>query len=146
MNNYNPYFVPPMKQYLPNYQPTYPQTYAPQYQQMANQLQGKTVDSMEVVKATEIPLDGTVSYFPLTNGTAIVTKQLMQDGTSKMIVYKPITEDTNVQEPKYITEEDLEEKVKNLNNKEIKDMKEEIKTIKRKLEDLTDDIKDKKEK
>lgn len=146
MNNYNPYFVPPMKQYLPNYQPTYPQTYAPQYQQMANQLQGKTVDSMEVVKATEIPLDGTVSYFPLTNGTAIVTKQLMQDGTSKMIVYKPITEDTNVQEPKYITEEDLEEKVKNVNNKEIKDIKEEIKTIKRKLEDLTDDIKDKKEK
>lgn len=146
MNNYNPYFVPPMKQYLPNYQLTYPQSYAPQYQQMANQLQGKTVDSMEVVKATEIPLDGTVSYFPLTNGTAIVTKQLMQDGTSKMIVYKPITEDTNVQEPKYITEEDLEEKVKNVNNKEIKDIKEEIKTIKRKLEDLTDDIKDKKEK
>ena len=37
-------------------------------------LLGKLVDSVDVVKAIDIPLDGSISYFPLTNGTAIITK------------------------------------------------------------------------
>ena len=125
-------------------------------------LQGKVVDSLDVVKATDIPYDGSVSYFPLTDGTAIITKQLQQDGTSRVIVYKPISEKEDIKPKyitenefqeiisnmnnKYITENDLKEQIKDLNNKDIKDIKEDIKTLKRKLEDITDDIKDKKEK
>ena len=160
-NPYNPYGI---------YNPYYSQ----QTQQMPKQnqqlykpqtitgLQGKIVDSLDVVKATDIPYDGSVSYFPLTDGSAIITKQLQQDGTSKVVIYKPISENNDIK-PKYITEtdfieqlkeinnkymteSDFKEQVKNLNSKDIKDMKEEIKILKRRLEDIADDIKDKKEK
>ena len=83
--------------YQPNYQRQYPQ-YMPQqpiYQQPVSQImqqpssgiQGKSVDSIEVVRAMDIPLDGSISYFPLADGSAIVSKQLQQDGTSKTIIY-----------------------------------------------------------
>lgn len=62
---------------------------------------------------------GSISYFPTADGTAIVTKQLQGDGTSKIIVYKPI----NVQETKYITEED------------VKDIREELESIKKQIEE-----------
>ena len=52
-------------------------------------LNGKQVESIDIVKNLEIPLDGSISYFPLVNGTAIATKQLMQDGTSKITIYEP---------------------------------------------------------
>ena len=58
-----------------------------------NNLLGKSVDNIDVVKAMDIPLDGSISYFPLTDGSAIVSKQLQTDGTSKMVVYKPAQED-----------------------------------------------------
>ena len=99
-------------------------------------LQGKTVDNIEVVKATDIPLDGSVSYFPLVDGSAIVTKQLQADGTSRMIVYKPV----EAQQPKqvevqetYITEKELDEKLSKLDNKELK---EEIDKMKKQIKDL----------
>lgn len=163
-NTYNPY------------NPYYPYNYNQQFQsqQMSKQnsqmykpqtgfaIQGKVVDSLDVVKATDIPYDGSVSYFPLTDHSAIITKQLQQDGTSKMVIYKPILDEEDTKskyitesdlreqlkdmDGKYITENDLKEQIKTMNNKDIKDMKEDIKTLKRKLEDVIDDIKDKKEK
>ena len=160
-NLYNPYNNP----YL-NYNQQIPQMqqmrqnqtmYKPQ-----NSLQGKVVDSLDVVKATDIPYDGSISYFPLTDGTAIITKQLQQDGTSKVIIYKPMI-DNEESKTKYITENDLErqlkdmdnkfitgddlkDQLKNVNSKDIKDLKEDVKTLKRKLEDIADDLKYKKEK
>ena len=80
-------------------------------------LQGRIVDSIDVVKGMEIPLDGSTSYYPLADGTAIVSKQLQSDGTSRMIVYKPM----NTQETKYVTENDL------------KDIREEIENLKKKV-------------
>lgn len=156
-NQYNPYY----NNY--NQQLQIPKQSAQMYKpQNMVSLQGKVVDSLDVVKATDIPYDGSVSYFPLTDGSAIITKQLQQDGTSKMVIYKPISDNednkthyvtetelkeqidtmTNI----YITESDLKEQLKNVNSKDLKDMKEDIKTLKRKLEDITDDIKYKKEK
>lgn len=147
-NPYNPYS--PYFGY--NQQPQQPQQMSRQ-PQMTRQpqagLQGKIVDSLDVVKATDIPYDGSVSYFPLTDHSAIITKQLQQDGTSKMVVYKPILENEEVK-PKYITDEELQDRLKQLDNastiKDIKDLKEELKNLKRKLEDISDDLKDKKEK
>lgn len=121
--------------------PTYTQPVAP----VVQGLQGKLVDSIDVVKGAEIPLDGSVSYFALTDGTAIVTKQLQNDGSSKIIVYKPVENKEELKQPIYITPEQLEEKMKGFNSKEIKDIKEEIKTLKREIRDITDEIKDKKE-
>lgn len=138
-NPYNPYYAYNTQVQQTPRQPQ--QAYKPQNAM----LQGKVVDSLDVVKATDIPYDGSVSYFPLTDHSAIITKQLQQDGTSKMVIYKPITDNEEVK-PKYITEEELKDQIKNMNSKDIKDMKEDIKALKRRLEDISDDLKYKKEK
>ena len=98
-NNYNPYLN---NGFNPNFRPLeqqYPQNNIniPPMQQSGlnmskNGLQGKQVDSVDVVKATDVPFDGSVSYFPLTDGSAIVTKQLQMDGTSKIVIFKPFNE------------------------------------------------------
>ena len=141
-NPYNPYYnYGQQPQQMPRQNP---QIYK---SQNTTGLQGKVVDSLDVVKATDIPYDGSISYFPLTDNSAIITKQLQQDGTSKVVVYKPITDnEVEKDKPKYITESDFKEQIKDINSKDIKDMKEDIKSLKRKLEDITDDIKYKKEK
>ena len=156
---YNPYYTPPyapQMQRLQNLEQQYPQ-FAQQPQQSYPQnpqsypqaslgLQGKLVDSIDVVKAIDIPLDGSTSYFALTDGTAIVTKQLQADGTSKTVVYKPIQEsEIKKDAPKYITEKELQEMLKE-EPKDIKEIKEEMKTMKRQLRDITDDLKDIKKK
>lgn len=138
-NPYNPYYAYNTQVQQTPRQPQ--QAYKPQNAV----LQGKVVDSLDVVRATDIPYDGSVSYFPLTDHSAIITKQLQQDGTSKMVIYKPITDNEEVK-PKYITEEELKDQIKNMNSKDIKDMKEDIKALKRRLEDISDDLKYKKEK
>ena len=96
---YNPYQQPmpqmqPMQQVQQPIQPMQQQPIPQPVSQPVQNivLQGKSVDSIDVVKAMDIPLDGSVSYFPLADGTAIVTKQLQMDGTSKTVVYKPVTE------------------------------------------------------
>lgn len=90
-------------------------------------LNGKQVESVDVVKAMDIPLDGSISYFPITDGSAIVTKQLQNDGTSRTIIYKPVKED-NTQ--KYLTNEDI-----NSLEEDIKELKTQIKDIKNNLKD-----------
>ena len=104
-------------------------------------LQGKSVDSVDVVKATDIPLDGSISYFPLTDGSAIVTKQLQADGTSKVIVYQPIED--KFEESKsvnYVTQEQLDEALKNNDNKEY--IKGELKAFNKQITRLTEDLND----
>ena len=108
----------------------------PQYNQSV--LQGKSVDSIDVVKATDVTLDGSVCYFPLIDGSAIITKQLQQDGTSKITIYKPIPEETNTPQPKYVTENDLKKEISKIDFSEFNDK---FKEIDRKIEDLSDDIK-----
>lgn len=132
---YNPYYG-----YMPQQRIT-SQQYTPPTPQYALGLQGKSVDSLEVVRATDIPLDGSVSYFPLIDGSAIVTKQLQQDGTSKIVIYKPSEDVNDVQLPKYATLDEVNDVVKKANEKEIKDIKEELKLIKRQVRDLLDDLK-----
>ena len=88
-------------------------------------LQGKTVDSVDVVKATDIPLDGSVSYFPFVDGSAIATKNIQPDGTSKIVIFKPIEGEQVT--PKYVTIEEFKKAVDNLNVDELDDIKEDIK-------------------
>lgn len=135
MNGYQPNFMGPNYgmygpanafQQQARYQPD-PQQYTqpqPIYKQPVG-LQGKSVDSIDVVKAMDIPLDGSISYFPLTDGTAIVTKQLQMDGSSKTIIYKPV-QDEQKDTIKYITIDELEEVLN-----EVQDLKDELKDIKK---------------
>lgn len=123
-----PQYQQQTNEYMPQIQPTY---------QKPIGIQGKTVDNIEVVKATDIPLDGSISYFPLVDGSSIVTKQLMQDGTSRMIVYKPAETmpKANTTENKeiYVTEKQLEEKLSTFNNEELK---QEIEKLKKQIKEL----------
>ena len=136
-NMYNQFYRGPYMQpqvYQPQPQPTY------QPQQPVG-IQGKTVDSLEVVKAMDIPLDGSVSYFPLVDGSAIVTKQLQQDGTSKTIIFKPV--DNNESQVKYITPEELKAEISKLDNsKELNELKEELKSLRKKMRFFVDDKKE----
>ena len=131
--NVTPQYQPQSTDYMSQMQNAYQKPLA---------LQGKTVDNIEVVKATDIPLDGSISYFPLVDGSSIVTKQLMQDGTSRMIVYKPVetTPNANTTESKeiYVTEKQLDEKLKTFNNEELK---QEIEKLKKQIKDLTNNSK-----
>lgn len=86
------------------------QNMQPQVNFQPKNLQGKQVDNIDVVKATEIPFDGSISYFPLTDGSAILTKQLMQDGTSRISVYKPVPVE-EVKEDRFVTKSELEKQI-----------------------------------
>ena len=135
---YNPYY--PQQQRFqnveqPNQQPMMT-TYQPPIQlTKPTTLLGKAVESIDVVKATDIPLDGSISYFPLTDGSAIVSKQLQNDGTSKIVVYKPAKEDKK-EEIQFATLDDLQEAIGEIDLSDIQDLKEEIKDIKKQLKDL----------
>lgn len=139
---YGPQFQPQMQrmqpQQQPQMQPEVQFNQQPMYRQPSG-LQGKSVDNVEVVKATDIPLDGSISYFPLTDGSAIVTKQLQQDGTSKTVIYRPSDEKEEKNLPKYITVDELDKAIKKVDSSDLRD---ELKTIKRQLKDITEDIKD----
>ena len=143
-NQYNPY----MNRFYGQQQTNMPQPMEmPMAQQtipqMAiNRLNGKQVDSIEVVKATDISLDGSVNYFPLIDGSAIITKQLMKDGTSKITIYEPKVEKENI---KYATIDDIDKKIEKLDFSEIDDLKEEINDLKKELKELKNKLKTKKE-
>ena len=134
---YNPYYQPQRFQNVeqPNQQPMMT-TYQPPIQlTKPTTLLGKAVESIDVVKATDIPLDGSISYFPLTDGSAIVSKQLQNDGTSKIIVYKPAKEDKK-EAIQFATLDDLQEAIGEIDLSDIQDLKDEIKEIKKQLKEL----------
>ena len=107
-----------------------------------NMLYGKQVDSLEVVKAIDIPLDGSISYFPLANGSAIVTKQLQQDGTSKITVYEP---NTQKEDTKFATIEDIDKRIEKIDFSEIDELKDDLEDLKKELKDIKNKLKTKKE-
>ena len=116
----------------PIYQPMYQ---VPISQPTSSGLQGKIVDSIETAKNQDIQLDGSISYFALTDGSAIVSKQLQADGTSKTTIYRPISEE-QVELPKYATLDDIKKEIKNIDLSEIDDLKEEIRDLKKDLKNL----------
>ena len=62
---------------------------------MTNQMStiGKVVDSIDIVKATDIPMDGNAYYFPKADGTEVYCKQWLQNGTTRILTFKPVLED-----------------------------------------------------
>lgn len=147
-NQYNPYFGYNQPQYgannqnqynIPNQQQINPPM--PNYNQnqiISKGLQGKSVDSIDVVRATEIPLDGSTSYFPLADGTSIITKKLKNDGTTEILTYKPFVENKKEEEkPQYVVKNDLKailsefsEEIGKYISEELNDVKEELKSLK----------------
>lgn len=144
---YNPYLnqyygSQPMNRPHPMEMPIQPQNAPQMALNRQNILYGKQVDSLEVVKAIDIPLDGSISYFPLANGSAIVTKQLQQDGTSKITIYEPKTQKEDM---KFATIEDIDKRLEKLGFSEIDDLKEDLSDLKREFKEIKSKLKTKKE-
>lgn len=127
--NMNNMQQPMMTQYVPP---------IPQTMPIQSGLLGKIVDNIDVVRAMDIPLDGSTSYFPLSDQSAIVTKQLQSDGTSKLVVYKPTNnEKENVVQ--FATLEDIQDAINDLDLsdiQDIQDLKDDVKEIKKQLKEF----------
>ena len=80
---------------LQQYQQSLQQPIVPTQTPVSNQMSalGKMVDSIDVVKATDIPMDGNAYYFPKADGTEVYCKQWLQNGTTRILTFKPALED-----------------------------------------------------
>lgn len=67
----------------------------------------KMVDSIEVVRATDIPMDGNMYYFPKADGTEIFGKQWLQNGTTRILTFKPVLDE----EPNTLSNEEQKLKI-----------------------------------
>lgn len=99
----NPYQIPQANNYMPQYQ-TYQQAYNPmqniqrfQQQQQPEQIQqgifGKVVQSQDSIVANDVPMNGSVAFFPKSDLSEIYAKQWSADGTISTMVFKPIQND-----------------------------------------------------
>lgn len=90
---------------MPTYQGSYQQpmmnmsnpymdrlTQLQQYQQNLNTFSaiGKIVESEDIVKTTDIPMDGNMYYFPKADGTEIYAKKWLPNGQTQILAFKPI--------------------------------------------------------
>ena len=117
MNNY-PYNGNNSGQYIPQ-----TQSYAPMSQQP--QLNGKMVDSVEVVKATEVPIGG-YGIFPKADLSEIYIKSWNNNGTTSVITFVPSQPEpqVEVQQDNTIIEilnkiNSLEQKIDSLSNRNV---------------------------
>lgn len=92
------------------YQPSFPQYAQPygamQYQQpqmpmggmqqqanLQRGITGRTVGAPSEIAPQELPMDGTVAYFPTVDGAAIYARALNPDFTVSMVKYVPAPDD-----------------------------------------------------
>lgn len=93
----NPYNMPMQNPYqqrmdfLQNYQQSLQPTQMSGANQQMNVI-GKIVDSLEMVKSTDIPMDGNLYYFPKADGTEIFGKQWLPNGQTRILTFKPVSE------------------------------------------------------
>ena len=57
---------------------------------------GKIVESIDIVKATDIPMDGNMYYFPTADGSAVYGKRWMNNGQTQILAFKPILEEETI--------------------------------------------------
>lgn len=101
---YNPQGFYPQQygNYAP-YQQIQQQRFQPQeqYPAMQNQqaigLNGRIVQVVENINANEVPMDGSMAFFPKQDLSEIYVKGWNADGTIKTIVYKPQIDNKSVQ-------------------------------------------------
>lgn len=92
---------------------------------------GKVVESMDIVKVTDIPMDGNVYYFPKADGEEIYTKQFLPNGQTRILTFKPFSD----AEPNNSADSDAESKFAALNelsevfNKRFDDLEMQMKEI-----------------
>ena len=79
-------------QYNPMQRFQQPEPQIPQMQPQFLGIQGKVVQSESAIMANDVPMDGSVAFFPMQDMSAIVAKQWDANGTIRKTVYKPFNE------------------------------------------------------
>lgn len=101
---------------------------------------GKIVESMDIVKVTDIPMDGNMYYFPQADGQAIYGKKFLPNGQTQILAFKPSSESepdnvsTEVEKSKFDT---LEQFLKGIQN--------EVRTLSDKIDKISKPTRAKKE-
>ena len=89
-----------LQQYQQNLQMQQPQMVGTQMslpnQQMQMGINGKIVPAVENITANDVPMDGSVAFFPRQDMSEIYAKSWNADGTIKTVIYKPFAGDTNI--------------------------------------------------
>lgn len=96
---YNAYPYNPMQRFQEQQLPQQPVQQVPQQQNLQIQagINGRMVAAVEQIAANDVPMDGSVAFFPKQDLTEIYAKQWGADGSIKTVVYKPYTEPKNSQ-------------------------------------------------
>lgn len=109
MQTYQPYY-PQMNNYNQQYNPQQPymdrlaglqqfqqnlQMQQPQPQPMQMGISGRVVPNPENIAANDVPMDGSVAFFPMQDMSQILVKSWNADGTIKTLIYKPFVQEPN---------------------------------------------------
>ena len=95
MQSQNPYMD--RMNFLQNYQQSLQQqpiqmNQQPMPQQIAG-INGRIVQAVENINANEVPMDGSVAFFPKQDLTEIYAKSWNADGTIRTLTFKPVLND-----------------------------------------------------
>lgn len=85
-----PNHTPRMPVYQYQYQP--PAQQAPMTQQS---IFGRMVNEESEIMPNEVPMDGTIAFFPRVDLSAIIAKQWVQDGTIKTVTFVPVIQEAS---------------------------------------------------
>lgn len=104
---FNPYMQ--RMENLQQFQQAIQQPVVPTQMSGANQFTplGKMVESVDIVKVTDIPMDGNMYYFPKADGSEIYSKQFMPNGQTRILTFKPTLDN----EPNNLSNEDEKTKM-----------------------------------
>ena len=101
---------------------------------------GKVVESMDIVKVTDIPMDGNMYYFPQADGQAIYGKKFLPNGQTQILAFKPSLES----EPNNVSTEVEKSKFDTL-NEFLAGIQNEVRTLSDKIDKISKPTKGKKE-
>jgi hypothetical protein len=137
---YNPYLQ--RMENLQQFQQAIQQPMVPTSMSGANQFTplGKIVESMDIVKVTDIPMDGNMYYFPKADGTEIYAKQFGIDGKARILTFKPFLDD----EPNNSLTNEEKLKFDDFNNV-LMGIQEDIRTLNEKIDKISKPTRAKKE-
>ena len=100
MQSQNPYMD--RMNFLQNYQQNLQQPLVPTSMSGANQqampqqivgINGRIVQAVETINPNEVPMDGSVAFFPKQDLTEIYAKSWNTDGTIRTLTFKPVLND-----------------------------------------------------
>lgn len=130
---FNPYLQ--RMENLQQFQQAIQQPQVPTAMQMTNQQLnplGKIVESLDIVKVMDIPMDGNMYYFPKADGTEIYSKQFMPNGQTRILTFKPVLDS----EPNTLLNEEEKAKFEPINNV-LRGIQDDIKALTEKVDKIS---------